>query len=64
MKTFLKLAFISLFAIGITGCDKNNDNGTSTVIANLKAMPSSNYQAVKVEVTEVQIHPGKNGAGR
>src|SRR5258705_7914872 len=61
MKTLLKLAFISLFAIGIIGCDKNNDNGTSTVNANMKAMPSSNYQAVKVEVTEVQIHNDATG---
>jgi hypothetical protein len=61
MKTLLKLAFISLFAIGITGCDKNNDNGTSTVNANLKAMTSSTYQAVKVEITEVQIHNDATG---
>jgi hypothetical protein len=61
MKTLLKLAFISLFAIGIAGCDKDNDNGMSTVNTNMKSMPTSDYQAVKVEVTEVQIHNDATG---
>jgi hypothetical protein len=61
MKTLMKLALISLFAIGIGGCDKNNDNGMSTVNANMKSIPSSNYQAVKVEVTEIQIHNDATG---
>jgi len=61
MKTLLKLALISWFAIGIAGCDKNNDNGMSTINANMKSMPSSNFQAVKVEVTEIQIHNDATG---
>lgn len=61
MKTLMKLMFISMFAIGIAGCDKNNDNGTCTVNANMKAMVTSDFQAVKVEVTEVQIHNDATG---
>src|SRR5436190_491487 len=61
MKTLMKLALISLFAIGMAGCDKDNDNGMSTVNANMKSMPASNYQAVKVEVTEIQIHNDATG---
>ena len=57
----MKLMFISMFAIAIAGCDKDNDNGMSTVNANMKSMPSSNYQAVKVEVTEIQIHNDATG---
>jgi len=63
MKTLLKLTAICLFAVGMAACQKEDEQGTSTINATMKAIPaqSSDYQSVKVQVTEVQIHNDKTG---